>query len=186
MNKKDRFESLLKLIKRYEQEAKTSAGAGAYLAGCVMLGSALEAGLLAMVECFRDEVKQTNSAPRDKHGKLKPSSRWKLSELLDVARELDWLPAKLSANANITLEEALSKGEIGDFVEVVREIRNLVHPTKYVREYPDTTIKKEHFKDCYNIVRITFDHLFEHLTSTLEKEVKSIQKETSRVTGEPK
>lgn len=165
----DRFEFLVGLLGRYEQEAEKSAGAGAYLAGCVMLGSALEGYLLAMTECFREEVERSTSVPRDKHGKLISPYRWDLWQLLDVARELGWLPATLPVNEDMEFEEALEKGDIGDFVEVVREIRNLVHPGKHVRTYPGITVAEEHFQDCYTLVAHAVVHLRKHLIGEIDK-----------------
>jgi len=176
---KDRFEILLELLDRYKQEAEKSAGAGAYLAGCVMLGAALEGSLLVMSECYRDEIERSISAPRDKRGKVKSPYSWHLWQLLDVAGELNWLPARLSPNEDIEFEEALNKGDIGDFVELVREIRNLVHPGKYVREWPGTTITEEHFEDCYALFGTAVDHLYNRLINDIQRRLQMLGDEPS-------
>ena len=52
-------------------------GAKAYLAGCVMLGSALETILILMVNIYADEAEQTGKVPTKK-GQPKPLLEWQL------------------------------------------------------------------------------------------------------------
>jgi len=55
----DRFDFLLKLANLYKSEADKCGKSRAYLTGCIILGTALEAGLLAMTECYPEEVMTT-------------------------------------------------------------------------------------------------------------------------------
>ena len=57
---------LYRLSRIYWQEAERCEGAKAYLAGCVMLGSALESLLIIMVNAHSDEAESTGqeSAPK--------------------------------------------------------------------------------------------------------------------------
>jgi 7,8-dihydro-6-hydroxymethylpterin-pyrophosphokinase len=68
---------LLRLSRFYWQEPKRCEKAKAYLAGCVMLGSALEAFLMLMVNMFGGEAERTGKIPMRK-GKPKPLLEWKL------------------------------------------------------------------------------------------------------------
>ena len=52
----DQFQELMRLCRFYRREADRAMGAKAYLAGCVMIGAALEADLLAMCHCYSDET----------------------------------------------------------------------------------------------------------------------------------
>jgi hypothetical protein len=127
-----------------------------------MLGSALESALLAMIGCDSElEAKMC----KDK----KVSSIYDLSlvSLLDIARSYLWLPAAYPRDTDVEFEEMLESGSIGDFVEYVREIRNLVHPGKFMRDYPDTVIASDHYKDVYTIVHSAFDCCYAHLIKEL-------------------
>lgn len=158
MNKSDR---LWELIAQYHREAELCAETGAYLAGCVMLGAALEGALIGVAdeEALRADIEKSSHAVRDKNGNLVPAENWPLHRLIALARELNWLPAKLPPDEDIDLDEALEQGDVGDFVEYVREVRNLVHPGKHVREYPDVSIGDKHYEDCYTVFEESLRHL---------------------------
>ena len=55
----------------YWKEALWCEESKAHLAGCVMLGSALETLLILMINCYSDEAEQTEKVPMRK-GKPKP------------------------------------------------------------------------------------------------------------------
>src|ERR1700733_9688753 len=103
-----------RLQKLYWREALRCQKAKAYLAGCVMLGSALETLLILMANVYSDEVDQTGKVPTVR-GKPKPLLDWQFVELLRVAKAAQWLPSALN------LEDRWSnrKARIGDYAEVV-------------------------------------------------------------------
>ena len=68
----DEEKELLRLSRFYRQEAKRCEKSKAYLAGCVMLGSALETFLMLMVNIFEGEAEQTGKIPMEK-GKAETS-----------------------------------------------------------------------------------------------------------------
>src|SRR5262245_16824194 len=108
------FGEILRLQRFYHRESQKCEAAKAYLSGCVMLGAALEAGLLAMAHCFAEEVASCKGVPRAKrHGVVKPLLKWKLSELLRVAKTLGWLPASLELDQEWNHQTA----DIGDHAE---------------------------------------------------------------------
>src|SRR5258708_5453280 len=81
----------------YWQEALRCEQTKAYLAGSLMLGSALETLLILMINCYSDEAQRTGRVPMAK-GKPKPLLNWKFVELLRVAKAAQWLPASLTLN----------------------------------------------------------------------------------------
>ena len=74
-----------RLYRFYWKEAVRCEEAKAYLAGCVMLSSALEALLMLMVNVYDEEGTATGKVPT-KSGKPKPLLNWDLGELLRVQR----------------------------------------------------------------------------------------------------
>ncbi len=160
----EEFNDLLQITITYQREADKCAKGRAYLAGCVMLGPALEAALLTFTDCHLDVVEQSGKVPI-RNGKPKPLRDWTLAQLVVVARDLDWLPAGLA------LEEAWDKqrAKIGDYADVVRQARNLVHPVRYLEDYPATGIKKKQFEFIYDILSAAVDHLLERLYASLEQ-----------------
>jgi len=65
--------------------------ARAYVAAVVMMGSILEALLLARSSLSPGEAYQAKSAPRDRVGKSVALHDWSLSTLVDVAVERGWI-----------------------------------------------------------------------------------------------
>src|SRR5580698_8935574 len=90
----DEEKELWRLNRFYWKEAQRCEEAKAYLAGCVMLGSALENILMLMISLYHDDADRTGKVPLVK-GKSKPLIKWDLAELLRVAKAAGWLPAGL-------------------------------------------------------------------------------------------
>ena len=160
---------MLRLQRLYHREARKCEKAKAYLAGCVMLGAALEAGLVAMVHCFPDEAARAEGVPHVK-GEVKPLLQWTLAELLRVAKNVGWLPAGLQ------LAEAWDhkRAHIGDHAEVVRVLRNLVHPASFLSEHSGKRITSRHLAHAFEVLEVAQDHLhhklIESLRTTIEAE----------------
>jgi len=117
----DGGEDLLDLLSYYKSEAIRCREAGAYLAGCVMVGAALEAHLLWALEGYYREIigfgGDSIRAPR----------KCSLAELIALAEEWDWVPQ------GVDPEVALRK-VCGDH-EVIRRTRNLLHPGLYLQKH---------------------------------------------------
>ena len=118
---------LFRLYRYYWREAKRCRSATAYLAGCVMLGSALEALLLLIVNVYPAEAEATGCVPHWR-GKPKPLLKWSLQDLLAVAKCAGWLPSALKVGAD---EWSEGRAKVGDYAEITRMIRNLAHPARY-------------------------------------------------------
>ncbi len=148
----------------YRDEAYKCAKAGACLAGCVLLASALEAALMAMAQCFQKEVSCFVSSSHAKE-LSRPMKDWGLSQLLLVARQLKWLPATGDDTAKLDPDKA----DVGDLVEVVRMVRNLVHPTIYKRDYPGQKITYRELSVTFQILDVACSSLSDRLNESLPK-----------------
>lgn len=122
---------LHRLMRLYRRETERCREAKAYLAGCVLAGAELETALLLMVNAFPDEAAATNKLPRQKK-RTKPLAKWELADLLRVAKAANWLPSALEYGKD---DWNNKKAKIGDYVEVIREMRNLAHPARYMEDH---------------------------------------------------
>ena len=122
------LERLTELAVDLHNEALDCAKAGAYRAGCVTIGSALEAALLVTTVVFEDEIKARGLWPKGK------PLDWGLRELIPVATQARWFPERFPGTEAKFVE--LAKAELGDALRWVKWLRNLVHPGAYVREMP--------------------------------------------------
>jgi hypothetical protein len=163
-----RFDKLLRLISVYWQEAQKCRESKAFLAGCVMIGAALEAMLLAFAMCHQKEALSAENAPR-KDGRVKSLRNWSLRDLLAVADELGWLPSGLSPRDE--WDEA--RAEIGDYAELVRRIRNFVHPACYASELSGEQITDRHWEFCFEILCTASDYLLGKLGGSIREELKA-------------
>ncbi len=163
----DQVDEILRLQGYYYREAKKCRAAKAYLSGCAMLGASLEAALIGMVNCFADEVTDRGALPRSK-GRTKPLLNWNLSELLRVAKKMNWLPAGLA------LEEEWNRrrARIGDYAEVVRILRNLVHPARYLSEHARRRITSRHLSLAFEVLEIAVRNLESNLHAAMRAELK--------------
>jgi hypothetical protein len=141
----DFHNEILRLSRTYYQQAEKCHDNGAFLAGCVMIGAALEATLLAFANCFPEDVLVSSL------------------ELLAVAKDRNWLPSGLSLDD----EWDAAKAKIGDYAEVVRRVRNLVHPARYAKEMPRKRITKQYLESSFNIMHIATQHLENKILKSL-------------------
>lgn len=123
---------LYRLRRYYWTEARRCEEAKAYLAGSAMAAAALEAMLMLMVNVYPEEAEQTGKAPRRSNGTIKPLLDWNLGQLLAVAKSANWLPSELDL---ATDKWSNRRARIGDYAEICRIVRNLIHPGNYVTEH---------------------------------------------------
>ncbi|HEY6347092.1 MAG TPA: hypothetical protein VIY49_36845 [Bryobacteraceae bacterium] len=133
---------LYRLKRLYWREVVRCEESKAYLAGCVMLGSALETLLVLMINVHAYEAEQTGKVPTAK-GKPKPLLEWKYIELLRVAKAAGWLPSQLDPDHD---GWSGKEARIGDHAEVVRMVRNLVHPAGYASEHYRRRVTAKYLK----------------------------------------
>jgi len=143
-NDKD-FTFLLDLSERYDEEASNCKKNGQILAGCVMYAARMEATILAMALVHENEVIASETYRRKSERDLR---QWGLKSLLDLSRELNWIPSSLAVGviarkSDIEPDEALKRGDIGYFADVVREVRDMVHPGRYLRLWSGVPLTNE-------------------------------------------
>lgn len=158
----EQYNEVVRLARTYHREALRCRDGKAYLAGCVMMGAALEASLLAFVNCYPDEALCSTVAPT-KGGITKPLAHWSLAELLAVAKERGWLPSALSLDE----EWNDKKAQIGDYTEVLREIRNLIHPARHMLDLPRKRITKRYLETSFEIFEVATDYLLNKIGKSL-------------------
>jgi hypothetical protein len=135
--------SLMTAMGNYGLEAERCANVGAHLASCTMLAATVEGQLVICVCSFPEEaeralkrLQETNQINREL--KLNSVLEWDLRQLLKIAREAQWLPSQIKRFPfpSVDTSDVLSPDRI-------RELRNLVHPGRLVRERHGQTITKE-------------------------------------------
>lgn len=156
-----------RLYRYYLREAERCEKSDSYLAGCIMLGSALEALLMIMTYTYPEDAISTGLLPQ-KNGKVKPLSDWNLSELLKVAKKTNWLPAALRLSDDWSSQKAL----VGDYAEVIRLIRNLAHPGNYLKNHLRNRVTKKYLMRQFEILDYCRDSLIEYNNKSLLKSIK--------------
>jgi hypothetical protein len=94
------------------EEAVLCYDADAHLSTVVILGSLLEGALLGKALENLAAANRAVASPKEA-GVVKPFERWYLSNFIDVAIECEWIHKTR-----------------GDFTDVLRDYRNLIHPFK--------------------------------------------------------
>jgi hypothetical protein len=157
-----------RLLNFYRLESRRCYRARAYLAASVLLAAALEAALIGMATLFPSKVRRTRTW-RSVHQRRRSILYWDLAELIRLANETGWLPAKFADDASASWAAVERDGTIGDFVHVVRETRNLIHPGKYLRDYPTLRYRAAHYRDCYAIISAAMEWLRHHVEADLRR-----------------
>jgi len=168
----EQYDEVLRLARAYHREAHRCRDSKAYLAGSIMMGAALEASLLAFVNCYPDEALCSTSAPTKK-GTIKPLADWSLADLLSVVKEQGWLPAGLCLDE----EWSDDKAQIGDWAEVLRQVRNLIHPTRYMLDLPRKRITKRYLETSFEIFEAVTDYLLNKINESLSAELEADKEE---------
>lgn len=156
-----------RLSRFYWKEALRCEESKAYLAGCVMLGSALETLLILMINCHSDEADQTGKVPMKK-GKPKPLLDWQFVELLRVAKAANWLPSAHDLND----DRSRRKAKIGDYAEDVRMVRNLAHPARYAADHYRSRVTAKYLQRQFEVVLLCRDWLVERNNKSLLEHMK--------------
>jgi hypothetical protein len=121
----DQTKELYRLQGFYLKEAKRCEDAKAHLAGCVMVGSAVECLLILFTNIFFEEAIASGKAPKNRDGKIKHLLEWTLADLLGVAKAANWFPETIKGE----------KAAIRDSASTLKQIRNLVHPARYLKDH---------------------------------------------------
>ena len=161
------FNELLRLARYYKRDAEKCEQAKAYLMGCCAITSALETALICVVHLYPEDVIKAPSLPRSR-SKVRPLLKWKLSHLVQVAREVGWLPAGLELDAEWNSRRA----KIGDHVVAVMQLRNLVHPAAYIDAHVRKRVTARYLKHAFEVVDVAIKHLEARNAKALLKAMK--------------
>ena len=166
----DRQEAELhRLIRLYRRETDRCRVAKAYVAGCVMAGAVLETALILMVNAYPDEASATNKlAQQDKA--TKPLVKWNLAELLRVAKAADWLPSALEYGKD---DWDRKKAKVGDYAEVLRQMRNLAHPSRYMEDHYGKRVKRRHLELAMETINSASTWLYSRIEKSLIEAMKA-------------
>lgn len=149
---------LLTLVDTYLQESSACAQAGAYYAACAMLGAALEARFLAW--CYHHESRVDQAVaqlPGKSRPKEKDKHRWTLNQLVTVMHAAGALP---------TFEVDGVSVDAARLLDIIRELRNFLHPGKHVRGTPHIHLGRAHVTEAqmiYHLVDAQLTRVIEHL-----------------------
>jgi hypothetical protein len=88
-----------------------------------------------------------------------------LADLLRVAKSADWLQAGLALGGPWNKRRA----KIGDYAEVVRLVRNLVHPAKYLEEHRGKRVTAKHLHQQFEVVDACIEWLTHHIEKSLRE-----------------
>lgn len=150
----EQFNELIRLSRLYGRETQRCHESKAYLAGCVMAGASLEAQLIAMVHLYGKEVDDAGLVPTRQRSPV-PILDWKMPQLLDVAARMGWLPRELGPNDSLDGRRA----NIGDYADGLRQIRNYVHPGRYVQDHSPSRVTKRYTRTALEILDIAVQWL---------------------------
>jgi hypothetical protein len=160
------FNEILRLARMYRRQADCCERAKAYVAGCAVAGAALEALLLAVIHMYGAEIDAAGRTPRDKKGRVKSIRKLRLSEMLDIADRMGWLP-----DISLTSTKR-AKPNIGHYAQSVRQLRNLVHPVCYVQDHSLSRITKRYLKYAIQVLDLANDYLVALVNKSLKKAIR--------------
>jgi hypothetical protein len=103
--------TLKAIVDQRWREAQKCMHAECFTAAIIMMGSILEALLLARAMLSTATASQSAKAPKQKSGQAVALQDWNLNALIDVSVDLRWI-----------------KADRGKFGHALRESRNVVHP----------------------------------------------------------
>ncbi len=155
---------LVKLAGTLAEEAEACAKAALWRGALVLLGSSLEAALLATVAAAEDELRASGALPLPSKRQT-PLIRYALGDLIQVARDAGWLEHALPKTDD---RFAALSGTVGGAVTFLVLVRNAAtHPGNYVTssiadaDFTDTEHMRPTFETCEGISVAVFEKLGE-------------------------
>jgi hypothetical protein len=137
------------IVRMYHAQAELCVRANAPLASCIMVGASVEAMLTIIALIFFEKAIQTGNAPKYSKGKRKGETKelldWKFFELLDVAKKLKWLPEELEPEHSMDPRPVKTPVR----TDTIREVRNLVHPARYLKDRKGKEYTHEELRTLY-------------------------------------
>ncbi|MDE2815561.1 MAG: hypothetical protein OXK81_02530 [Chloroflexota bacterium] len=139
----DQEDQLTRLIQVYEREAQSCVEVSAFYAACASLGAAMEARLL--LHCLKNPG-QAQAAFKKCSNSKRVTSRfkrpmdWNLDSLLKVCAEAGWL-SPIESDLGLHFPEGWGHH--------LRDLRNLLHPSRHLRTRPRGVIGREEYDDAH-------------------------------------
>jgi len=133
--------NLQEAIERRWKEAQKCQYVQCYTSSIIMMGSILEALLLARALLSPETSYRASKAPK-KNGKSPAIQDWNLNQLVDVAVEVQWL-----------------KTDRGKFSHALRESRNVVHP--WVEVSTRANFDEATCKTSWEVLKASVDDLIQ-------------------------
>lgn len=144
--------ALRDLVVRCEGEAKRAASVGAYLSAVVSLGSGAE-GLL-ILRCLQSPQKAERVASklprRSRPKKPREPITWHFDQLIEVCLAAGWLPP---------VDGSFGTYSPPGLADLLRMMRNNVHPGRQARERPWVEVDKRDYEDALAIYTIVLSAL---------------------------
>jgi hypothetical protein len=160
---------LTKLVEtagRLYDEAGRCVQAGCWRAALVLIGSALEASVVATACCLEPELRERGLWPRNGD-----PTRWTLGQAIDLAAAAGWLPSQQTDRDSL----GSLGGDVGDAVRFLNDVRKMaVHPGAHAREEitPDFS-DIEHMRPTYEVFDGIAAAVFERLARAIDTELQS-------------
>ena len=162
----DEAKDLYRITRFYWKEAGRCEESGAHLAASVFIGAALEAMLMLMVNIYDDKALATRKI-LTKGGKTADLRRLSLSQLLAVAKAAGWLPSSEQSAGTARRRQV----HIGDLAGVIGEVRNLVHPGRYVTDHIGRRVTKRYVDYLFEVLEVSRDWLQHHNMTQLRRKM---------------
>ena len=128
----------------------------------------MESLLILMVEIYPEDAMLAGSLPKAKNGEIESLLKWDLADLLRVSKKAGWLPHSLQPGDGFDAKKAL----VGDYLEILRQIRNLLHPGRYVREHSKKRVTNKHLQMSFEVCLAARDWLYNRVAKSLREHLK--------------
>ena len=175
MNNSDRLNELMHY---YQREARRCLRSKAYLAATVMQVAAFEAGLQAMCVLYPAEVRRTTTyAKKHFRGKRHRALEFSLHQLINIADELGWFPAK-------HIRWAGKRTTLAGYAHEIRKVRNYVHPGVWTRDrVKPLKFTKGVYGVADEVIEVANSWLLHRLEKSLSKAMKRKKRKKAVATG---
>ena len=134
--------ALTKILEQRLKEIDVCLNSGAALAVVFLCGSTLEGILSGVAENNLEKFKSAKASPKGRDKQVKSIEKWRLYDLIDVAREIGFL-----------------NEDVERLGHALRDFRNYIHPREQAARKP--TINKGTAKLCYQALEIAISQLIE-------------------------
>jgi hypothetical protein len=141
------------------REAERCVETGLYRPACVLMGAGLEGALLSTAMLAEPSLKEDGLWP-SRRGVDRDALELHLGELVDLAIAAKWIPADYRG-----LKLKLDDGDLGNAVDWLKWLRNLVHPGAFVREMGGDELGRVAFENASGVL----GKVYEELTAVLDR-----------------